>query len=411
MVRGTDCGSLMPLKLVRDSVLMIDSPDLLIVGGGCIGCSIALHAARLDPKLKIMLLERQHVAWGSTGRSTAIVRQHYSNPETARMALESLKVFESFPTAVGGESGFTRTGFLLGVGEKDEPQLRRNVEMQRGLGIETSVLEPGEIAKLQPGVNVSDLVAAAYEPGSGYADPVATTQSFAKAAEKLGVKILEQTKVLEILESSGTVRGVRTENGEIHAKAVVNAANAWANQIMPRNHTRLPIRVLREQSCIFLRPKDLGTQLTIWGDFVNGFYFCPKGPDQLLTGSLESNLPEIEDPDNCEGVEYQTVEVYSGKLVHRLPAMAHGRWERGWSGQYDVTPDWHPILDESQETKGLYIAAGFSGHGFKLSPAVGKRMAEFIVKGRKPEDLLIFRGSRFNEGKQLTGQYASNIIA
>ena len=389
----------------------VDYADLLIVGGGCVGCSIALHAAKLDPALRIVLVERQHVAWGTTGRSTAIVRQHYSNPETANMALESLQVFENFRTRVGGDSGFTRVGFILGVGEKDAAVLGRNVQMQRGLGIETGVLGPTEMAKLQPGVNVSDLVAAAYEPRSGYADPVATTKSFAAAAEKLGVKVLEQTKVDEIIESGGKVRGVRVGQSEIHADRVVNAANVWANQLMPRNHAKLPIRALREQSCIFLRPKDFGTNLTVWGDFTSGFYFCPKGVEQLLTGSLESNLPHVDDPDNCEGVEYQTVESYSSKLVHRIPAMARGRWERGWSGVYDVTPDWHPILDESEEVEGLYIAAGFSGHGFKLSPAVGKRMAEFIVKERKPQDLEIFRGTRFAEGKKLSGQYESNIIA
>ena len=385
--------------------------NLVIVGGGCVGCSIALHAARLDPSLKIVLLERQHVAWGATGKSTAIIRQHYSNPETAAMGLESLRVFENFQERIGGESGFTRTGFLLAVGENDESMLRRNVEMQKGLGIETSVLDPSEIAKLQPGVNVNDLAAAAYEPRSGYADPVVTTQSFAAAAEKLGVEVLERTRVVEVLESGGRVRGVKTEIGEIRSDAVVNAANVWANQIMPRSHAKLPIRILREQSCIFLKPKDFGTQLTVWGDFPRGFYFCPKGSNQLLTGSLESNLPEIDDPDNCEGVEYETVESYSQKLVHRVPAMSHGRWERGWSGPYDVTPDWHPILDESQEVEGLYIAAGFSGHGFKLSPAIGNRMAEFIVTGRKPQDLAIFRGSRFSEGQKVVGQYESNIIA
>ena len=361
--------------------------------------------------MKIVLMERQHVAWGTTGRSTAIVRQHYSNPETAKMALESLKVFENFQASVGGDCGFTRAGFLLAVGDRDADALRRNVEMQRGLGIETSVLEPRAIAELQPGVNTSDLVAAAYEPRSGYADPVVTTQSFAAAAEKLGVKVLEKTRVVEILESGGNVRGVRTETGDVFANIVVNATNVWSNQIMPRGHSKLPIRVLREQSCVFLRPKDFGTQLMVWGDFLSGFYFCPKGTEQLLAGSLESKLPEIDDPDNCEGVDYQTVETYSAKLVHRIPAMSHGRWERGWSGPYDVTPDWHPILDRSGEVEGLYIAAGFSGHGFKLSPAIGKRMAEFVVTRRKPQDLAIFGGGRFSEGKELSGQYESNIIA
>ncbi|MFI5450000.1 MAG: NAD(P)/FAD-dependent oxidoreductase [Candidatus Bathyarchaeia archaeon] len=390
---------------------MIDSADLVIVGGGCIGCSTAFHAAKLDRSLKIILIERQHIAWGTTGRSTAIVRQHYSNPETAGMALESLKVFENFPEAVGGDAGFTPTGYTLVVGSKDQEALRRNVEMQRSLGIETSILEPGELKKLQPGVNIEGLAAAAYEPRSGYADPVATTQSFAKAAEELGVNILEQTKVLEILESGGKVRGVRTEKGEITAPRVLNAANVWANQIMPRKHSKLPIRALREQSCIFFKPQDFTTKLTVCGDFPNGFYFCPQGPDRLLTGSLESNLPELEDPDNCEGVDYETVTIRSQKLVNRLPAMARGRWERGWSGAYDVTPDWHPILDESSEVDGLYIAAGFSGHGFKLSPAVGKRMAQFVLSGNKPENLAPFSSSRFSQGKTLTGQYESNISA
>lgn len=390
---------------------MAEIADIVIVGGGCVGCSIALHAAKLEPRLKIILVERQHVGWGATSRSTAIVRQHYSNPVTARMALESLRVFENFHETIGGEAGFNRTGFILAVGSRDEEALKRNVEMQRGIGIETSIIGPSEIEKLQPGANVKDIAAAAFEPRSGYADPSATTKSFAEAAEKLGVTVLEQTKVLEILEDGGRVKGVRTERGEIAAKRVVNAANVWANQIMPRDHTSLPIRVLREQSCVFVKPRDFTTGLTVWGDFLRGFYFCPRGTDRLVAGSLESNLPELDDPDNCEGVDYGTVISYSEKLFNRFPAMARGQWERGWSGPYDVTPDWHPILDESKEVEGLYLAVGFSGHGFKLSPAVGKLMAHLIVDREKPHDAAIFSASRFQEGQLVKGQYESNIIA
>lgn len=375
------------------------------------GCSIAFHAAKLHRGLRIILLERQHVGWGSTGRSTAIVRQHYSNPVTAKMALESLKVFENFPQLIGGEADFRRTGFILAVGPGDEEALRRNVEMQRSVGIETSIIEPSEIEEKQPGVNVGDIAAAAFEPRSGYADPSTTTKSFAAAAEKLGVKILEQTRVLEIIETAGRVSGVKTDRGEIAGERVVNAANVWANQILPRSHSRLPIRALREQSCVFLKPREFTTNLTVWGDFPSGFYFCPRSSDRLVAGSLESNLPELDDPDNCEGVDYETVMSYSQKLFNRFPAMAQGRWERGWSGPYDVTPDWHPILDESNEVEGLYLAVGFSGHGFKLSPAVGNRMAELLVEGKKPQDLEIFSANRFSEGRRVRGQYESNIIA
>ncbi len=375
------------------------------------GCSIALHAAKLQRGLRIILLERQHVGWGATGRSTAIVRQHYSNPVTAKMALESLKVFENFHQTIGGEAYFRRTGFILAVGPRDEEALRRNVEMQRGIGIETSVIGPNDIEKRQPGANVQDIAAAAFEPRSGYADPSLTTKSFAAAAEKLGVKVLEQTRVSEIIENGGRVSGVKTDRGEIAAERVVNAANVWANQILPLKHSRLPIRVLREQSCVFLKPREFTTNLTVWGDFPSGFYFCPQSSDRLVAGSLESNLPELDDPDNCEGVDYETVMSYSQKLFNRFPAMAQGRWERGWSGPYDVTPDWHPILDESKEVEGLYLAVGFSGHGFKLSPAVGSRMAELLVEGKKPGDLEIFSANRFSEGRPVRGQYESNIIA
>ncbi len=375
------------------------------------GCSIAFHAAKLKQGLKIILVERQHVGWGATGRSTAIVRQHYSNPVTARMALESLKVFENFHEIIGGEAGFTRTGFILAVGPRDKDGLERNVKMQRSVGIDTSIIGPDEIEKLQPGANVKDIAAAAFEQGSGYADPSATTKSFAEAAEKLGVKILEQTTVLETIEEAGRVKGVRTERGEIAAERVVNAANVWANQVLPPKHSKLPIRALREQSCVFVKPREFTTKLTVWGDFLSGFYFCPKGTDRLLVGSLDSNLPELDDPDNCEGVDYATVMSYSEKLINRFPAMVQGRWERGWSGPYDVTPDWHPILDESGEIDGLYLAVGFSGHGFKLSPAVGKLMAELLVEDKKPNELTVFSANRFSEGKLLTGQYESNIVA
>lgn len=388
----------------------LEKADIVIVGGGCTGCSIAFNAAKLRPELKIVLVERAHVAWGATGKSSAIIRQHYSNPTTARMALDSLRVFENFPQIVGGDSGFVRTGFLLAVGDREVEGLKRNVQMQRGIGIQTEVIDRSRIEEIQPGANTSDIAAAAHEPLSGYADPVATTKSFASAAEKLGVTVLEQTKVLKILQGDGKVKGVRTEGGEIASDRVVNAANVWANDIMP-NDLRLPIRVLREQNCSYIIPRDFSTKLTVWGDFITSIYMRPQGTDRLTVGSLESNLPELDDPDFCEGADYETVTMYSRKLCNRFPAMERGRWDRGWSGPYDVTPDWHPILDESDEIKGLFLAVGFSGHGFKLSPAVGRMMASLIIEGKKTRDLEAFAGSRFKEGRHIRGQYEANIIA
>lgn len=390
---------------------MQQKADLVVIGGGCIGCSIAFWAAKLSPKSRIVLLEKTHIAWGTTGKSTAIIRQHYSNASTARIALNSLKVFENFSQVVGGDAGFVRTGFLAVTGAEDSEGLRRNVEMQQSVGIETRLVEPAEIEKLQPGANVRDIVVGAYEVKSGYADPVATTKSFAAAAERLGVRVLEGTKVLEITVDGEDVKGIRTETMEIEADKVVNAANVWCNDVMPENHSRLPIRAHREQNCIFGRPQTFNTRLVVWGDLQNRIYFRPEGASQVLVGSIDSNLPPIENPDQMiEGVDQDAVLAYSEKLSNRFPAMAMGSWQSGFSGAYDVTPDWHPILDESNEVRNLFLAVGFSGHGFKLSPIVGKLMAQLILTGSKSEDLRPFAVNRFRDGKLVGRQYAANIL-
>ena len=390
---------------------MQNRADILIIGGGCVGCSIAFWSAKLSPKSRIVLLEKTHIAWGTTGKSTAIIRQHYSNPSTARIALNSLNVFENFSKVVGGDAGFVRTGFLAVTGTEDSEGLRKNVEMQRKVGIETRLVEPAEIEKLQPGANVKDIAVGAYEPRSGYADPIATTKSFATAAERLGVRILEGTKALEITVDKGDVKGVRTETMEIEADKVVNAANVWCNDVMPSNHSKLPIRALREQNCIFSRPPTFKTQLAAWDDLQNRIYLRPEGKNRVLVGSIDPNLPSLENPDQMiEGVDQDTVLAYSEKLSNRFPEMAMGSWKSGFSGAYDVTPDWHPILDESNEVRKLFLAVGFSGHGFKLSPIIGKLMAQLILTGSKPEDLRPFAASRFRDGTLLGGQYAANIL-
>ncbi len=390
---------------------MQNRADIVIIGGGCIGCSIAFWSAKLSPKSRIVLLEKTHIAWGTTGKSTAIIRQHYSNPSTARIALNSLNVFENFSKVVGGDAGFIRTGFLAVTGTQDSEGLRKNVEMQRKVGIETRLVEPAEIEKLQPGANVKDIAVGAYEPRSGYADPITTTKSFAIAAERLGVRILEGTKALEITVDKGNVKGVRTETMEIEADKVVNAANVWCNDVMPSNHSKLPIRALREQNCIFSRPPTFKTQLAAWDDLQNRIYLRPEGKNRVLVGSIDPNLPPIENPDQMvEGVDQETVLAYSEKLSNRFPEMAMGNWKSGFSGAYDVTPDWHPILDESNEVRKLFLAVGFSGHGFKLSPIIGKLMSQLILTGSKPEDLTPFAASRFRDGTLLRGQYAANIL-
>ena len=390
---------------------MLKEATAVVIGGGCMGASIAYNLAKMGEE-NVLLVERTHIAWGATGRSTAIVRQHYSNEVTARMALEGLKFFQSFERETGLPTGFRQTGFVLVANDAQAEGLRQNVDMQKGLGIKTRLLNPAELRSLQPEANVKDVSIAAYEEDSGYADPVETTRSLAEAARKLGVDLIEGTTVTGVKVASGKVTAVETSAGTIKTDKVVNAGNVWANKVLENLGITLPITAVREQNCQFMRPAGFRSPIPVWGDLIQAIYFRPQGADRIVVGSLETDLPTIADPDLMqEGVDYSTVQSFAAKLMMRFPSMSDGSWERGWSGPYDVTPDWHPILDEWPKVEGLYIAAGFSGHGFKLCSPVGRMMASLIREGKKPPGMEIFNAKRFDEGKLIQARYEQKIIS
>ncbi len=379
--------------------------SVVVIGGGCIGASIVYHLAKLGAR-NVTLVERSHLAWGSTGKSAAIVRQHYSHEVTARMALEGLRFFQNFGKETGLPTGFHNTGFVLIANEVNAEAVKQNVEMQLCVGINTRLATPSELKELQPEAELEGIAVAAFEEESGYADPVETTQSVAEAARRLGVKVLENTEATSVKVVGGVVKGVETANGFIESDKVVNAANVWANKLLEKNGVRLPIVAMREQNCQFIRPTDFTSPIPVWWDLVQGLYFRPHGLNRIIVGSLESDLPKFADPDLMpEGAEFSTAESYAQKLIARYPAMAKGNMERGWSGPLDVTPDWHPILDEWPEVEGLYIAAGFSGHGFKLFPAVGRMMATLIHEGKKVPGMEIFNARRFEKGELIEAGY------
>jgi len=390
---------------------MTRKASVIIIGGGCMGASTAYYLAKLGTK-NIVLLERSHLAWGATGKSTAIVRQHYSNEITSKMALEGLRFFQTFETQTGLPTGFRNTGFVLAADETQASGLKQNVDLQIQVGIKTRILTASQLKELQPEANIEDVAVAAYEEESGYADPVQTTQSLGEAARRLDVEILENTEANKIRVTSGHVTEVETTEGTIEGSKVVVAGNVWANRILEGTGVRLPITAMREQNCQFIRPAGFKSSIPVWGDLIQGIYFRPHSSNRIIVGSLESDLPKLSDPDLMpEGADFSTVETYANKLIKRYPIMGNGNVERGWSGPYDVTPDWHPILDELPEIEGLYVAVGFSGHGFKLCPAIGRMMAEFIHNGRKPDGMELFNARRFESGKLIEARYNRNLIA
>ncbi len=387
---------------------MRNTADVVVIGGGVMGCSMLYHLARLGVT-RSLLLERDVLGSGSTGRSQAICRMHYSNPVTSSLAWESLKVFTNFEDAVGGTSGFVQTGYLVVVDAADRPGLERNVAMQQELGIDTRVISPVEAAELAPMISVDDGEAMAWEPQSGYADSYQVTASYAKGAREMGAEIVMRNPAVEIRISGDRVRAVVTEQGVVETPVAVVAAGPWSRRFLSGIGIDLPLDTVRHQVATVTRPIDhLPSHPTV-GDIAQSFSFRPEGTGLTLVGFGED---EADVETYNQGVDMAGVADVMHRLIRRMPQMADSYFRGGWSGLFTITPDWHPILGRVPGVEGLYCAVGFSGHGFKLSPAIGQGMAELIVKGEASVvDLAPLRYSRFAEGDLLSSRYRYKVLA
>jgi len=390
---------------------MADTADVVVIGGGVTGASIAFHLAERGVR-NVVVVEKTFLAGGATGKSSACIRQHYSTAETCRMVLESLRFFERFEERTRGRTAsFTRVGYLLGVDDTLRAAMERSVALQQSVGIDVKLITPAEIAAIEPRVRVDDFTAGCYEPEAGYADPSQTTHGLAAAAREAGVRFREGAEVTAIVTDGGRVRGVETTRGAIAARAVVDAAGLWSDRIAAMVGVRLPITVCRHKINFFTRPAASSSPHPLVYDFVKNIYTRPETGGLTLVGPLESELHDTVDPDRYnEGVTFEETADAMERAMHRFPVMEHGAVAKGYAGCFDVTPDWHPILD-AVGPDGFYVAAGFSGHGFKLSPAVGRMMAALVIDGKKRgDDVDAFRLSRFAENRPIRGTYGDWLM-
>jgi sarcosine oxidase subunit beta len=379
--------------------------DAIVIGGGVIGTSIAFHLARAGAG-RIALVERREICAGNTRKSGAIVRMHYSNDPEARLALASLPYFQHWDEIVGsGDCGFRQTGFAILVGPENRERLARNVARLQALGVDTSVLDPTELREVMPTLQTDGVAAAAYEPRSGYADAVGTTRSFAEAARRLGVDLLEGTSVTGIERSGGRVVGILTTGGRIEAPVVVCAANTWSPGLLRTVGVELPVTPRRAQTAYFERPAShVGPHLVIL-DTTTALYTRAHGDDQILGGAADETGHSPSDPDDHdEAADPSFPDAVAARLKVRLPSLSSVRLARAEAGMYDMSPDTRAILDLAPDVEGLYLAAGFSGTGFKKAPAVGLGMAELVTSGSATSvDLTPFRFGRFAEDAPIHG--------
>ncbi len=384
--------------------------DAVIVGGGVTGCSLAFQLAGAGVK-RVLVLERRFLGAGGTGRSVGIIRQLYPTLETTQMVLRSLAVFERFGEAVGGDSGFVRCGVLIGVGAAMRPSLEKTLALQRALGVSAEILEPRDLGRVEPRIDPSGLGAVLHEPGSGYGDPSAVTSGYAEAARRRGATIEQGVEVTAIRQAHGRVSGVATASGEeIAAPVVVNAAGLWSPALARLAGVELPIVIGRHPVFVLERDAGFGRAHMVYLDLSGGSYVRPETGGLTLTGSLTDD--ETRHPMDPEllGAEpgFDEAEAVLERTSRALPALGSARYARGWAGAFDITPDWMPILDESP-VKGFWIAAGMSGHGFKLAPAVGEMMAALITGAATPVNPVPFQFSRFT-GRAAGGTFVSSYL-
>ena len=381
--------------------------DIVIIGGGVNGTSIAMHLSRMGAG-RVILLEKGHLAGGASGRSGAMVREHYLHPTLVRMAMEASRIFHNFADAVGGDARFIETGRALFFGERDENAARANVEMNRELGVDIHTLTPSELAEIVPQANFDGIALGVYEPTSGYADPMATTYAYAERARDYGAEIVTGCAVTGIRVQGGRVVGVDTENGLVETDTVVAATGPWVNQLATPLGEFLPITPTRVQMVHLRRPPSLERLTTNVIDYTTGAYFrVDAGYGTLVGGEDWDDLTEVVNPDAFGlNADHNTITKFWDRAKLRFPDFSAATQRGGYGSLYDMTPDGNPILDKSAITEGLYWAVGFSGHGFKLSPVVGRMVAEFVMHGESADHPIHeFRASRFAEGDLLSAEH------
>src|SRR2546428_581060 len=397
--RNTAKESAIRSHLMQDTVPRSGLPrsaDAVVVGGGCMGTSIAWHLARRG--VRVVVLERTHLAAGATGHSGALVRQHYEARIGIRLARVSLAFFQRFEKETGFSADFRTTGFLCGTRERNLPAFEALVELLRAEGVRAERLAPSEAKTMEPQLEVSDYAAVVHDPDAGYADPIATTHGFAKAAEAEGAKVYGDHEVSSITTRSGSVVGVKIRGaGLLSAERVILAAGDWTRDPVAAITPRLPGRYRPGGSALPRGAPAICPPARIHFDFYGNTYSRPEGEKDTLAGYMNTD-PRKTMPGHAfmESVPASTVRDLRTRLAERFPRMTDAQPRGGWTGAYDVTPDSYPILDRTGPD-GLFVAVGFSGHGFKLSPAVGPLGAEFLATGKRPEALVPLRASRFAE--------------
>ena len=366
--------------------------DVVIVGGGVNGCAIAYYLSQLG--VNVSVIERNYLGSGATGSCGAGIRQQWSTKENTELAIQSVHMFEQLSDELGEDIEFSQGGYLIiNHTEEELVQSKKNVKMQKTLGLDVSMVSVDEITDIVPVLDVKGMesVGATFCPTDGHANPFKTTFAYAHAAEQLGATIHTHTLVKDIKTKNNQVSEVHTDKGSVKTRWVVDAAGAWSSKIAEMVGILIPNKPFRKEVLATERLEPLFKAMVI--SFKDGIYFSQQ-PEGNIVGGIP--IPE-QRSGFYELPTFSFIQHMSKTLTRYAPALRDINMLRHWTGYYDVTPDARPILGEDSKVRGFVHCHGFSGHGFMLSPMVSRMLAEYIAKGNESSVLKRLRLNRYED--------------
>jgi sarcosine oxidase, subunit beta len=385
---------------------MSETADVVIIGGGIIGSSIAYFLAEAGCSNVIVVERELEQGLGSTGRATGGVRAQFSTSINIRMSLYSIEFFSHFEEATGSNSGYQPNGYLfLATNERHLDYLKQTRVEQHAAGLKTvKIVSPEEVSAMIPQLRTDDILGGSYCPTDGLIEPLSVMQGFMERAVERGVRLWLETGVTGIEIERSEVKGVTTTRGHISTRAVVNASGAWAAEVARLAGVEIPVIPLRRQLVAAHLPDDLPARLPMVIDMTDGFHFRRAPQDWPAPGVI------LAWPDPSETFGFKTefeqtfIEKVFARAAHRMPLLAQGVVDlsRCRAGLYEMTPDHHAIIGLAPNMRGLFLANGFSGHGVMHSPATGRIISDLILHGETHLlDIKPLGAERFIEGRLL----------
>ncbi len=374
---------------------MDTTAEVVIVGGGIIGASIAYHLAQKGTR-NVVLLEKDMLGDGTTAKCAGGIRVQFSTEINIRFSLESFKTWNNFHEIMGSDLDFKKVGYLLlATTELEWAAFQSASDLQKGFGIPVELLSPEDIRDRWPYIRTDDLRGGTFCCWEGHAGPYEALTGFVRGARRCGVRVLENAEVTQILRNGSRVTGVRTRRGDISAPVVVNAAGPYAGEVGKMAGVEVPVKPYRRQLFLTRPFHQIPESLPMVIDFHQGWYFRKEGARLLISGPKDT-LPSFD-----QSMEYNCLEEVAEKSIQRAPCLEDAEISGGWAGTYEISPDNHAILGGVPGLDGFFVAGGFSGHGFQHSPAAGKVMAELILGEQPSIDISSLALDRFEKDRMI----------